>query len=563
MRRFLLLTFALLLASCAGPRTADIVPNAPASAEKRQTAVADEDDPLFNAVAAEFALEQGDLAGAAAYLVRAAELQEDAATAERATQLAFAAGDRELIQRAVRRWLALAPDAIGPRQAEAIAALHAGEMDKARQALDRLLALSERQGWVAAVQALAHGGELALPLLRQLAAAGRLPHTAEALVVFSQLAERIGDASLARELAERARRNHPQDVQAWLWEAELRRRGGDVEGAIEQLREALRLQQGDGREALSLALAGILAERGLFAEAQTVLRAAGSGFQVMRMRAAVAARAADFAASEELYRELRQQHALVQSEEGRLLLGQLAELLRRSDEALAWYGQLSPESEQWREGRRRTALLLAQGGKIEQALAVAEEDGIAEDPVAEALLKSEILQRGGRLADALSVLEQALGEAADERSLLYAKGLLLERLDRVEEAITVFRRLVELDPEDPSALNALGYTLADRTDQLDEAYELIERALAARPDEPAFIDSMGWVLFRMGRVREALPYLERAFALQPDAEVAAHLGEVLWVLGEQERARAVWGRGEAIDPEHRVLRATLKRLLGE
>ncbi len=565
MQRLMLLALVLLvtLAACASPRTP--TPDAPQAAggSPPKAPPSDDDDPLFNAVAAEFALEQGDLAGAATYLVRAAELQADAAIAERATQLAFAAGDPELMRRAVARWAALVPDAIGPRHAQAILALRGGDRAAARAALEPLLADSDGQGWVAAVQALAHGGEAALPLLRELAAARRIPASAAAQVVFSQLAERLGDLALARELAAWARETHPAEAQPWLWKAELRRRGGDAEGAIGLLQAGVRQLEGEGRKSLGLALAGMLAESGRFAEAQAELLAAGDDFEVLRMRAAVAARAADPAQTRSLYEELRGRRGFGGSDQERLLLGQLAELLRRWDEALAWYSGLSRDGEQWAEGRRRMALVLAQQGRVEEALEAIEEAPTEDEAAAEALLRSEILQRGGRFPEALALLERALAEAGEEQSLLYAKGLLLERLDRVEEAVAVFRRLVELDPEDPSAQNALGYTLADRTDRLEEAYALIERALEARPDEPAFIDSMGWVLFRLRRPLEALPYLERAFALQPDAEVAAHLGEVLWVLGERERARDVWRRGEAIDPEHRVLRATMRRLLGE
>jgi tetratricopeptide (TPR) repeat protein len=560
MLRLMLLALVSLVFACAGPGA----PKREAPATAGAGAVpADDDDPLFNAVAAEFALEQGDLPGAAAYLVRAAELQADPAVAERATQVALAAGDPALIRRAVQRWTALAPEAIGPRQVEAISALRDGDLAAARAAAERMLAHPEPQGWMAAVQALAHGGEAALPVLRELAAAERLPDAPSARVVFSQLAERLGDPALALELAARARASHPDDPQTWLWEAELRRRTGDLEGAVARLEEGLRRLPGEQRRPLSLALAGMLAERGRFAEAEAILLAAGEDFQVFRMRAAVAARAADPAWTARLYDELRARRELAQADEGRLLLGQLAELLRRPEEALAWYGQVSREADSWAEARRRSALVLAAQGRVGEALELMEELEGEDDPVARALFESEILQRGGRHEEALAVLQRALAEAGEEQSLLYSKGLLLERLDRVEEAVAVFRRLVELDPDDPSALNALGYTLADRTDQLEEAYALIDRALAARPDEPAFIDSMGWVLFRKGRPLEALPYLERALALQPDAEVAAHLGEVLWVLGERERAREVWRRGEAIDPDHRVLRATIRRLLGE
>ena len=108
-------------------------------------------------------------------------------------------------------------------------------------------------------------------------------------------------------------------------------------------------------------------------------------------------------------------------------------------------------------------------------------------------------------------------------------------------------------------MNALGYTLADRTDRYDEALKLIQRALELRPDTPAIIDSLGWVLHRLGRTEEALPHLRRAFELQRDAEVAAHLGEALWVHGDKDEARSIWRLGREIDPDNRALKQALEK----
>ena len=122
------------------------------------------------------------------------------------------------------------------------------------------------------------------------------------------------------------------------------------------------------------------------------------------------------------------------------------------------------------------------------------------------------------------------------------------------------RSIIASDPDNATALNALGYTLANRTERYTEAFELVSRALALQPDEPAILDSMGWVMYRTGRYEEAVDYLTRAYAAFPDPEVAAHLGEVLWITGDTDAALAVW-RGALIkDPDHDILNSTLKRL---
>ena len=130
------------------------------------------------------------------------------------------------------------------------------------------------------------------------------------------------------------------------------------------------------------------------------------------------------------------------------------------------------------------------------------------------------------------------------------------------ESVRNFESLLKDRPEDASLLNALGYSLADRNQKLPRAETLIRKALEASPDNPAFLDSLGWVRFRRGDIPGALPYLERAYRIFPDAEIASHWGEALWVSGKQAEARALWARSLARSPDSKPLRATIERLTG-
>ncbi|MBR42001.1 MAG: hypothetical protein CL387_03055 [Acidiferrobacter sp.] len=121
------------------------------------------------------------------------------------------------------------------------------------------------------------------------------------------------------------------------------------------------------------------------------------------------------------------------------------------------------------------------------------------------------------------------------------------------------RRLIEIDPDNAHAYNALGYTLADKTDRLGEALELIEKALSLLPGDPFILDSLGWVHFRRGDLDLALEYLQLAMDQRPDAEIAAHLGEVLWQLGNKEQAIAAWQDGSQTDPDNPVLKDTMRK----
>ncbi|HWU70757.1 MAG TPA: tetratricopeptide repeat protein, partial [Pseudoxanthomonas sp.] len=147
----------------------------------------------------------------------------------------------------------------------------------------------------------------------------------------------------------------------------------------------------------------------------------------------------------------------------------------------------------------------------------------------------------------------------DDNAILYARALAWERRDRIDHAEADLRRILVTEPENTAALNALGYTLADRTNRYQEALELIDRARAAEPDDAAIIDSFGWVLYRLGRIDEALVQLRRAYTMQKDPEIAAHLGEVLWVQGQKDEARKYFEESRKLDPENRSLLRALQK----
>jgi tetratricopeptide (TPR) repeat protein len=165
----------------------------------------------------------------------------------------------------------------------------------------------------------------------------------------------------------------------------------------------------------------------------------------------------------------------------------------------------------------------------------------------------------GRYDEALDLYEHRLERYPGDESLLYARAFLYERMDRVDDSIKELEALLERDPDDPVALNALGYTLADRTDRYDEARGYIVRALERSPDSPAIVDSMGWIEYKLGNHETALEYLNRAWSIDRDPEIAAHLGEVLWVMGDEAAALDIWYESLEEHPESDALREVIDR----
>jgi tetratricopeptide (TPR) repeat protein len=158
------------------------------------------------------------------------------------------------------------------------------------------------------------------------------------------------------------------------------------------------------------------------------------------------------------------------------------------------------------------------------------------------------------------VLEATLKKYPDTPGLMYEVAMVYEQLDRLDDMEKMLRKVIAVQPDYAHAYNALGYSLADRNLRLPEAKTLIERALNLAPDDAFILDSMGWVLYRMGDNAQAIPYLQRAYSLRPDAEIAVHLGEVLWASGQQDKAKDVWRNVQSKDPTNESLRGTLARL---
>ena len=179
------------------------------------------------------------------------------------------------------------------------------------------------------------------------------------------------------------------------------------------------------------------------------------------------------------------------------------------------------------------------------------------------LLEAQLLAERGMQEEVFDFLDAAVDEDSENIELLYFRAMTGQRFERLDILEADLRRVIDIDPENADALNALGYTLTDQTDRHEEALVLIEKALSIKPDEAAFIDSMGWVQYRLNNYEEALVHLRRALELFQNDEVAAHLGEVLWVTGEEEEAVRLWQEALELAPDSEILKDVILRLRGE
>ncbi|HEY6985784.1 MAG TPA: tetratricopeptide repeat protein, partial [Rhodanobacteraceae bacterium] len=554
------LLLAGLLTACA---TTSPKPEAPASPAAAAPAVSPEADLMTKLLGAQFALQDNDLEGGAKGFAEAAALSRDPDVAEEATRLALAVKDWTLAKTSLVRWHALAPEDPGPIQARAWIAIGEGRTEEAYADLDKLAARGDTQSWRLVSQALlvAEDKTAASRLLDRLATPAHLGDNEPIWIAVSQLAYKLGDKASAQRIADGAiDRFHSSD--GYAWSARLAVDRGEKVKARALYAEALKRDPKSVR--LRGGYAALLADGGDNAGAARVLSQGPQDDTTLAARAAYAARADDKAALAALYHELDTDKS--SRDGGRLfLLGQVAELLDKREDALTWYREIGEDDEHWFDAQTREAIVLDQLGRTDQSLeflrqlqAQTVEDSTQLGNVY--LLEADLLARKGRVQDANAVYERGLETLPDDPRLLYARALLAAEQNDVSAAERDLRRVIELKPDDADALNALGYTLADRTDRRAEALELIERAIKLKPDEPAIIDSLGWIRYRMGDLDASLKELRRAYEKQADPEIAAHLGEVLWVKGERDEARRVWEQGRKKDAKNKALLETIRRL---
>jgi tetratricopeptide (TPR) repeat protein len=568
LRRFLrdfgtgaaIVSIALLAACASAPasRPAAIAPEVPTAKP-----VSPDADVLARLLAAQFALQDNDLAAGARGFAEAARLSDDPGIAEEATRLALTTKDWPLAETSLARWQALAPRDPGTVQARAWIAIGEGNPDDALGDLDALAARHDEQGWRLVAQTLlaADDKAAAARLLERVATPAHLADSEASWVAVSQLAFKLGDKASAKRIADGAvERFHGDD--AYAWSARLAIDHGDKAAARALYAEALKRHPESVR--LRGGYAAILADAGDNAAAARALAQGPQDDTTYAARAAYAARANDKAVLATLYRELDGDKN-ARSGSRLFLLGQIAELIDKREDALAWYREIAEDDEHWFDAQTREVVVLDQLGRTDQALAflrqLEAQTGEDSEQLGNAyLLEADLLARKGRTAEARAVYARGLETLPDDPRLLYARALLAAEEGDVPSAERDLRQVIALKPDDAEALNALGYTLADRTDRRAEALELIERAIKLKPDEPAIIDSLGWIRYRMGDLDGSLEELRRAYAKQADPEIAAHLGEVLWVKGDRDEARRVWEQGRKKDSKNKALLETIRRL---
>ena len=516
---------------------------------------------LYRLLVAEFAAKRDDMPRAVREYISVAASSRDVAVAERAVRLAMNAGDEAGSLEAARIWSSLSPDNSQAIQVYGALLMRAGKLDAAVAQFESIVTdsgpevgfdtvselLSRERDKKSAMQAMAR---LTAPFQGN-------PH---ALYAFAKLAARAGELEQATELLEELLKLEPEHEKGVVFYARILQRTGNITAALATLERSLESNQDSS--AVRMTYARLLVDAKHYDEARRQ-------FEVLTEQAPdnVDVR---YALGLLLLQTNHPQEAkvhfefLTDSPERRITayyyLGQIAETADDLEAARLAYSRVD-RGEHFINAHIRIAVILARSGETEKARQHL--DGIprqdAEQDIRIYRAEAEILSRNDQLDEAMDVYDRALEEYAGQNDLLYARAMLAEKLDRLDILERDLRAILAEKPDHAEALNALGFTLADRTDRYDEALVLLERALELKPDDFYVIDSMGWVLYRVGRLEEAIQYLRRAFSISEDPEVAAHLGEVLWVMGRKDAAREIWDTALQTTPDDEMLLEVIKR----
>jgi tetratricopeptide (TPR) repeat protein len=533
---------------------------------------------LFRLLVAELSAQRGQYDDAAQELLSLARDTLDPRLARRAFQMAMSAHNLSLALRAAREWAQLAPQ--DPEAVAASLALSAssGQTEGLAQTLARRIESAEDQDQAivqaAGIVAKMTDKRLALDVLDK-ALAGVIRTSSLAHLALADAAWAAGEPQRALDEAHRAQTldSDSPDAAQRILEYGLR---VEPQQAIRDTYAFLGSHP--EQRSLQLLLISRLTALGRFDDAlkqlQEMRRRNPEDFDLLYTEAEVNARAERYDAA----RRLLDEYILIQQErrraladgasdaqsdtsDARLLLVQIAERQNDLKEAIHQLSLIDEPTLRF-QARIHEAVLYGKLGDLSRARATLDAIKPADrhERVVTLLTQASIYQDAGRSDQALEMLKTADLELPDTPEIKYDLGMLLQKQGKQAEFEALMKRVVELDPDNANAYNSLGYTYVEQNRNLDEARGLLERALDLEPDNPYILDSVGWYLFRIQDYQGALEYLRRSYDRMPAADVAAHLGETLWMLKRPDEARRIWAEGQKNDPGNETLRKTLERL---
>jgi len=520
---------------------------------------------LYELMAAEVANQRGYSATAYSKFLELAQRTRDPRLARRAAEIASEDRDDEKALRAVSLWVETDPDNIEARLNLARLLLAGGRGEEAAPHLEKLLSaggvnVTDVFAQINRLLARNPNRQSTLTIIQGLAA--KYPNVPEARIAVARAAAAAGNDELAISEARAASRLKPDWDVPVLMSAQLLTKRSPAEASAELKRF---LDTNPKATEVELAYARSLIGEKKYPEAlaqfQRVEKAAPGNPDVLYALGLLALDARDYKNAEAYLKKLLAADEVRDKNLVYIYLGQMADEQKKYAEARNWWQQVG-RGDQYLPAQVRIAQSFAKEGRVPEGRTFLQSVATTSNQqrVQMILAEAQLLREAKQDREAFDLLQAGLDKLPNHPDLLYESAMTAEKLSRLDVQETQLKKLIQLKPDYAHAYNALGYSLADRNERLAEAKDLIEKALKIAPDDAAIIDSMGWVLYRLGDLPRAIELLKRAYEMRPDAEIAAHLGEVLWAANRRPEAERIWREALAKTPDDIMLKNTISRL---
>ncbi|HYL22905.1 MAG TPA: tetratricopeptide repeat protein [Burkholderiales bacterium] len=525
----------------------------------------DDDSELYDMLLGEIAQQRGDYALAAKTYLELARRTRDPRIARRAVEVASQGRLNDLALDAAKTWYDIEPQSAAALSVVASLLVSARKVDEAEPYLAKLLnteGVDQERGYLQINRLLAGNPDKRSNLRVVQKLASRHPELAPAHFATAQAAALADDDPQALAEARRAAEIRPEWEAPAMLEAQVLQKRSTAQAA-KRLADfvAKNPQSRPGRLAYARALVADQRMPEARQQFDALLAANPGDTELIYTVGILALQVKDYAVAEENMKRLVSAPEYRDPDGARYILGQIAEEQKQWPRAIEWYDQIQ-DGEHALPARLRTANAIAKEGKLEAAREYLRKTA-ADHPGQEVqftVAEAQLLRDASQNKAAFDLLADALKAEPEQPELLYDYALTAEKLEKYDVLERNLRKLIEVKPDHAHAYNALGYSFADRNTRLGEARKLVEKALELSPEDSFIIDSLGWVQYREGDLKAAAQTLKRAYDGRPDAEIGAHLGEVLWVLGNRGEANRVWQESLKTAPDNETLLKTIKRL---
>lgn len=542
----------------------------PAPTTPTETAAADPieygsftEDQLFTAIISELGAQRGELLESGQNYFNLAQETRDLQIIERAVQFASVNGDDNALMQLGLLWANVEPNNPDPNLLLSFQFLESGNFDLALGQMARVI---EKGGEFDFTALAARTGRMPASARSGLIKNLRLlvedypqqPSIRTSLVQLLAQNGEFSDALLQLDLLEKSSPRTPVLV---MLRAQIQQSTDNSVAAIKTLRDGVRQFSSD--QSLRMSYARLLIQTEDYEEAQSqfavLMEQNPQDWETLFSIALLDLELEDYEPARQKFTRLIQADQRI--DESQYYLGFISERQGNIAAAIDHYREVRIGTNNFLAARQRATRLAIQSGNLDDAhdALTRESRGQPRLEIVFTTIESGVLIQEGYLDEARKLLDIALNKFPNDTDLLFSRVLLFDTLKDRAASEADLRQIIRMKPEDSRALNHLGYMLADQTDRYEEALELIERAIAISPDDPAIIDSLAWAQYKLGYYEEALQNLRRAFANFPDHEVAAHLGEVLWMMDRRDEARRVWQDALIDRPDSELIRAVKEK----